>query len=146
MGAGFRVFQPRPSEVFPGGEALQREPPVKRRLTFTFCAGFTPTGTGPDAAMLAVPDPTGTQPLYNVVEAVLSVLAAGGAPAVLIERSRPGGPFAAQPVARLTMDPDAYHVRTTVGEPVRGGDLLRFNVATIAAAEGWTVELTVQEQ
>lgn len=115
----------------------------RRSATVILCEAFTPAGTGADIAEVMVPyDPKdGTSSVAWTVRRVwLRLNVAGGAPSVTIEKSTASGVFSASSVATLTLGSGAFEGATNpASTTVFSGNKLRFSVATLGTATGWTI-------
>jgi hypothetical protein len=121
----------------------------KRGCVLALCLAFTPTATGADAGEVVVPfSPTdGTTPLtWNVRRLTLRVAASGGAPSVTLQKSTAAGAFVASDLGAVTLASDAYEgsVTSSLGS-VASGDKLRFSVAALGTATGWSITVELGE-
>jgi hypothetical protein len=124
--------------------------PVGATTVLTLRSGFTPAGTGGDAAEVTVPsDPSdgATSTTWNVRRILLRVAVAGGAPSITIEKSTVAGAFSASTIGTVTLGSGAYEASVTSAlGTVATGNKLRFNVATLGTATGWTVQIELEQQ
>jgi hypothetical protein len=122
-------------------------PKVPAGGVLVLCAAFTPAGAGADTAEFVVPysprDGT-TSVTWNVRRIDFRVNAAGGAPAITVEKSTAAGAFSATTVGTVTLGSGAFEGSVTAAlGTTASGDKLRFNVGTLATATGWTIEVTL---
>lgn len=124
---------------------------AKRAINMIIVAGFTPAGTGGDAAELVVPYKAsdGTTSLtWNVRRINFRVSTAGGAPAVTVEKYTGTGAFSATTVGSVTLGSGASEGSQTSSfttSTLSSGDKIRINPTALGTAAGWTVELMLEE-
>jgi hypothetical protein len=124
---------------------------TKQAVCMVLMAGFTPTGTGGDAAHLVVPHSPvdGTTSLtWNVRRIYFRVSTAGGAPQVTVEKSSGTGAFSATTVGSVTLgsgDSEGSQTSSFTTSTLSSNDKLRVNVNTLGTAEGFTVQVLLEE-
>ena len=115
------------------------------------CSGFTPAGTGADVAEFEIPynpDDGTTSITWAVKRISLRVSAAGGAPAVTVEKYTGTGAFSATTVGTVTLGSGASEGSKTdsfTTASLTSGDKVRFNVGALGSATGWTVALMLEK-
>jgi hypothetical protein len=108
-----------------------------RIAVITLCEAFTPAGTGADTAEVTIP---GVGLSFTLSSIKLRVNAAGGAPAITIEKSTIAGIFTPTGIGTLTLSGGGYEGNQTAGlGSVNSGDKIRFNVGDLGTATGWTI-------
>jgi hypothetical protein len=122
----------------------------KRAIVMALMAGFTPSGTGGDAAEYVVPYSAtdGTTSLAYAVRRIdFRVSTAGGAPQATVEKYTGTSTFAATTVGSVTLGSGAYEGNQTSSfttATLNSGDKVRVNAAALGTAAGWTVLLELE--
>lgn len=117
--------------------AIAGIPGAPRKLVAALCEAFTPASTGADAAEVTVP---GSGLTFTLTKVTLRVAAAGGAPAITVQKSTVAGVFTPTSIGSVTLGSGAYEGSSTSSlGTVASGDKIRFSVGALGTAAGWTV-------
>lgn len=118
---------------------------IKGGRTVVLCSGFTPVLSGADTAEVVIPFATdGTSLTFTIARISLRVGVAGGSPSVTIEKSTGSSGFVPTTVGTVTVSSGANEASVTSSlGTITSGNKVRFNVATLATAQYWTVEVDI---